>query len=256
MRQLTEKDFIDYKDTILKGRLRISGMRSYLFGLLAFSGIAVGVSYSVANANTIGWNNLSAGWHTIFFIEAVLFAIHALILLLCWANNSFNQKILSLAVVLLTYKTAFDPFLAMSMFFKDRGVFDSYMPFTLLIIGIGLIIHVIVLIKWIKDLSPKKERNKDTNSKDKKKTKIKVWLPVLLVLVALSSIIVKNNLLGDFELMYGLFIFTVLYIALLIGVCEFIIAAYCIFRFPSFSVNPPPKQLYVKGKKRKRKRKR
>ncbi|PTY82356.1 hypothetical protein B5V90_20245, partial [Heyndrickxia sporothermodurans] len=113
-----------------------------------------------------------------------------------------------------------------------------------------------VLIKWIKDLSPKKERNKDTNSKDKKKTKIKVWLPVLLVLVALSSIIVKNNLLGDFELMYGLFIFTVLYIALLIGVCEFIIAAYCIFRFPSFSVNPPPKQLYVKGKKRKRKRKR
>ncbi|MEB6550899.1 hypothetical protein MXL46_17715 [Heyndrickxia sporothermodurans] len=130
------------------------------------------------------------------------------------------------------------------------------MPFTLLIIGIGLIIHVIVLIKWIKDLSPKKERNKDTNSKDKKKTKIKVWLPVLLVLVALSSIIVKNNLLGDFELMYGLFIFTVLYIALLIGVCEFIIAAYCIFRFPSFSVNPPPKQLYVKGKKRKRKRKR
>lgn len=33
-------------------------------------------------------------------------------------------------------------------------------------------------------------------------------------------------------------IFTLLYIALLIGAVEFVKAAYCVIRFPSFRVNP------------------
>lgn len=59
---------------------------------------------------------------------------------------------------------------------------------------------------------------------------------MVAILTTITTIVIKNGMLGEFDLLFALFIVTVVYLGLLIGVCEFIIAMYCIFKFPSFSV--------------------
>ena len=59
MGKLSEESFSAIKGELIDGRLTMSGMRGYLIGLLAFSGIMVGISLAVANADTIGWDTLS-----------------------------------------------------------------------------------------------------------------------------------------------------------------------------------------------------
>lgn len=250
MAQLTENDCINIKYELQKGRLTIPGMRVYLIGILLCSGFIVGVSLSVATANTVGWKSLSSGWHVIYYIEAFLFAINILVLLLCWKVNNVNQKILLGCVVVFTYKTALDPFLAMSMFFKDRDNYNLFMPLVILIIFAGFLIHIFILRKWVKGLKHNNER------KNVRKKSVK-WI-LLFFIIAISAVIIRNGLFRDLELVYGMLIFTVLYIAFLIGVCEFVIALYCVFRFPSFAVNPPPqkKSQYINPKNRRKKKKR
>lgn len=176
MNHLTEKDVSSIKYEIKNGRLTLSGIRTYLIGLFFYSGFTVGLAFLVANANTVGWENLSKNWHVLFIIEAIFFVMHALALLLCWGNNNINQKILIGCIVIFTYKTALDPFLTMSMFFKDRGVYHLYMPLVILIILLGFIIHILVLIKWVKGLKLNNEK------KTIKKKSVK-WALVFFIVV-------------------------------------------------------------------------
>ena len=60
MTKLSEENFSAIKGEITDGRLTMSGMRGYLIGIFLYSGILVGISFAVANANTIGWDTLSA----------------------------------------------------------------------------------------------------------------------------------------------------------------------------------------------------
>ncbi|RIJ63200.1 hypothetical protein [Rummeliibacillus sp. POC4] len=252
MNHLTEKDVSSIKYEIKNGRLTLSGIRTYLIGLFFYSGFTVGLAFFVANANTVGWENLSRNWHILFILEAILFAIHALALLLCRGNNNINQKILMVCIVVFTYKTALDPFLTMTMFFKDRDVYKLYIPIVIFIILAGFIIHILILTKWVKGL--KLNRNNEKKTIMQKSVK---WSFIFFILV-IFTLIIQKGLLGNLELLFGIFIFTVLYIAFLIGVCEFIIATYCVFRFPSFVVNPPSqkKSQYVNPKNERKKKKR
>ena len=234
MTKLTEESFSAIKGELQDGRLTMSGMRVYLIGLFFLSGIFIGASLMVANANTIGWDTLSTGWHRIYCVEAILFGFHFFILLFCWWNNAFCQKVLSVGMVLFTYKAAFDPYLALLMFSKDKGMYDLYVPFILVVLVSGILLHIILLIKWLKSLKEKKdEAGKSSTKKD---SKYLVIFPVIFLLTTLTSIVIRNGLLGDYSLLFGALIITALYLGLLIGVCEFIIAAYCVFRYPSFSV--------------------
>ena len=234
MTKLSEKSFFAIKGELQDGRLTMSGMRGYLIVLFLLSGIFVGISFAVANANTIGWDTLSTGWHRVYYAEAVLFGFHLFLLLFCWWNNAFSQKLLSIGMVILTYKAALDPFLMVVMFSKDEGNYDLFMPLILVILVSGLIIHIIVLVKWINSLRPKNKNEKKQNTK--KNSKYLILFPFIFVLTTLTTIVTKNGLLGDYDLLFGVFIVTVVYLGLLIGACEFIIAAYCVFRYPSFSV--------------------
>lgn len=221
-------------------------MRNHLLILLVVSGFFVGLSFIVANANTIGWDQLSFGWHMLYYIEAILFTIQILIILLCRANNPFNQKVLIVGTVVFLYKMALDPFLMMIMFFKDSGVYESYAFVFYMILIFGFLFHILVLLILINRLK-KKNSNilKETNI-----SKFKLSLPVLFFLVLLSGLLINKGILGNFELLFGVLIVTLIYLGTLVGVCEFIIATYCIFRFPSFSVNLPPKQQYVNKRKK------
>ena len=58
MSKLSEENFAAIKSEIQGGRLTLAGMRGYLMGLLLISGFFVGLSFAVANANTIGWDTL------------------------------------------------------------------------------------------------------------------------------------------------------------------------------------------------------
>ncbi|MFE5729048.1 hypothetical protein ACFQ57_20240, partial [Heyndrickxia sporothermodurans] len=120
-------------------------MRNHLLILLVVSGFFVGLSFIVANANTIGWDQLSFGWHMLYYIEAILFTIQILIILLCRANNPFNQKVLIVGTVVFLYKMALDPFLMMIMFFKDSGVYESYAFVFYMILIFGFLFHILVL---------------------------------------------------------------------------------------------------------------
>ncbi|WP_216667902.1 hypothetical protein [Sporosarcina jiandibaonis] len=158
MGKLSEESFSAIKEELIDGRLTISGMRVYLIGLFIASGIFVGISLAVANANTVGWDTLSTGWHRIYYAEAVLFIIHLLVLLLCWWNNAFSQKLLSVGMVVFTYKAALDPFLMVLMFSKDEGRYHSFLPLVITVLISGFILHIIILIKWINNLKPEIEK--------------------------------------------------------------------------------------------------
>lgn len=240
MRKLTEKDFGLIKGEVLKGRLTVSGMWIFLIGAFVYSAFFVGLAFAVANANTVGWDTLSNGWHVLFYVQGILLSLHLLIILFCWSNNAFNQKILSIAVVVISYKTAFDPYLTILMFSKDRGTFDSFVPLILMIIAGALILHVFFIIKWIKSL---KEGDFNKNSSKKStKSRFIILMPIIFLLVTFSGVIFKNGLLGESELIVFLFILVVITFSVLYAVCELIIACYCIFRFPSFSVNAPKRK--------------
>lgn len=165
MNKLSEANFKAIKVEVKEGRLTMSGMRAYLIGLFFISGLFVGVSLAVANANTVGWDTLSTAWHRIYYAEAVLFSFHLLVMLLFWWNNAFTQKLLSVAVVLFTYKAAMDPFITVLMFSKDRGMYELYLPLILIILVGGLIIHIIVLVKWFKSLRVNVKKNEKSSKK-------------------------------------------------------------------------------------------
>ncbi|MGG0656636.1 hypothetical protein [Rummeliibacillus pycnus] len=248
MIHLTEKDCINIKYELQKGRLTIPGIRTYLLGVLLYSGFTVGVSLFAATGNNVGWETLSSGWHTIYYIEMILFAINILIILFCWKINNINQKILVIAIILFTYKTALDQYIAILMFSKDRDIYDFYAPLVLMIIAIGFIVQIIVLRNWIKGIE-------GINKLRNKKTKKKLLFPVLFLFAVLVGTIFNNNLFMDKEIAFIFVVASVVYIAMLIGQCEFIIAAYCVFRFPSFAVNSPQKkQQYLNNKKQKKKK--
>ena len=95
MRKLTEKHFAAEREEILNGRLSMSNAIIYLWGILVYSGLHLGISFAVANANTVGWDTLSSFWHLIYYIEAFLIGILLLILIFCWRITNFNQKVLS-----------------------------------------------------------------------------------------------------------------------------------------------------------------
>lgn len=234
MGKLSEESFSAIKGELIDGRLTMSGMRSYIIGLFFMSTLFVGVSLAVANANTVGWDTLSSGWHRIYYAEGILFGIHLLVLLLCWRNNAFSQKLLSVGMVVFTYKAALDPYLTVLMFSKDEGNYHLYLPIVLIVLVSGLILHIVVLVKWINSLRPKKEHER--KSRVKKDSKFFILIPVIFLLTALTTLVIKNGILGDYELVFGVFIVTIVYLGLLIGACEFVIAMYCIFRFPSFSI--------------------
>ena len=234
MGKFSEESFSAIKGELIDGRLTMSGMRGYLIGLFFMSSLFVGVSLAVANANTVGWDTLSSGWHWIYYAEGVLFGIHLLLILLCWKNSAFNQKLLSFGIVLFTYKAAVDPYITVLMFSKDRGMYDDYLPFIIVTLIGGVMLHIIVMVKWLNSLKVKNQ--KTGKSTEKNKTKYIVLLPIIFVLTGLTSMVIKNGLLGNYEIVFMAFIVTVVYLGLLIAAVEFLIAMYCIFKFPSFSV--------------------
>lgn len=234
---LTEKDCADLKGEVVDGRMSVAGMRRYLLLILIVSGFFVGISYMIANANTVGWDTLSKGWHKLFYTELVLLVLHALVIILCRGNNRLNQKILSLAVVVCTYRLAFEPYIAVLMFSKDRGTYESYAPIMPVIILCALVFHVIVFRGRVK------KRKRDTanlsSSQKLSNPKNKLLFLILFPLVIVSGSVAKNGLLGDFEVVFILLIVVILTFSLMLALSEFIIASYCILRFPSFSVNAP-----------------
>lgn len=161
MGKLSEESFSAIKGELIDGRLTMSGMRSYLIGLFFMSSLFVGVSLAVANANTVGWDTLSSGWHWIYYAEGVLFGIHLLLILLCWKNSAFNQKLLSFGIVLFTYKAAVDPYITVLMFSKDRGMYDDYLPFIIVTLIGGVMLHIIVMVKWLNSLKVKIKRQEN-----------------------------------------------------------------------------------------------
>lgn len=200
-------------------RFSISIMKHNIFVLFLVSGFFVGLALIVANANTIGWGNLSFIWRLIFYIEALLFALQIIILFICRKENIFSQKVLILGMILFLYKFSIDPFITISMFLMNDGVFEQYVIYLCGIIFVGMMLQIMILIRMKKNIS------EQSNKKSSKKV---FWIPLLFLLVSLTGMLVKNGM-GGFENLFLISIATIIYIGVLIGVCEYIGAAKTIF---------------------------
>ena len=258
MSQLTEKDFLDIKDEIKDGRLSPDSIRFYLFAFMFFSGLAVGIAFAATSTSDslIGWENLSVFWQTIFKLQAVLFLFQLVLIFLVRGKSNWAQILLNISYVFYAYKMVLDPFITMSMFAKDRGEYETFAPIILIIIIVGFIFHLFLVRREFTSLKEEKEKKKNKKKKKSGSLLLYAFIPILIMLVAITGYIVKNELLGDNGLLFGMGIFTFLYIAVMIGAVEFVMAAYCVVRFPSFRVNPPPRKIPPQRKKVRTKRNR
>ena len=258
MTQLTEKDFLDIKDEIKEGRLSPDSIRFYLGAFMFFSILMIGVSYMAVNASNtvIGWENLPLFWKTIFKLQAVLFLFQLILIFLVRGKSNWTQLLLNIGFVFYTYKMVLDPFIMTLMFAKDRGVYEDYAPIALVIIILGLIFHLYLVRREFTSLKEEKEKKKNREKKKSGRYLLFASFPFFFLLVAITGYIVKNDLLGDNEILFGIGISTFLYIAVMIGAVEFVLGAYCVVRFPSFRVNPPPRIIPPQRKKVRTKRNR
>jgi len=238
MAQLTEKNFLDIKDEIKDGRLSPDSIRVYLGVFMLFSGIVIGIAYAVTSTSNsvIGWENLSIFWQTIFKIQGVLFLFQLVLIFLVRGRSNWTQILLNISYVFYTYKMALDPFIMLLMFTKNDGVFEVYAPIVLGIIIFGFIVHLLLVIRAFSSLKDEKENDP---RKEKKKSRKFTYIPILILLAAATSYIMRNDLLGDGENLFIMGVSSILFIAILIGAVEFVLGAYCVIRFPSFRVNPP-----------------
>ena len=240
MAQLTEKNFEDISDEIENGRLSPRSMRVGIGTFMFFSALAIGIAYAVAasGSSLIGWENLSVFWQTIFKVQAGLFIIQLAVIFLVRGKGHFTHILLSLSYVFFTYKMVLDIFITLSMFAMNDGVYENVAPIILIIIISGFIFHLYLVLRSFKKLKLEGEVSNNRQKKGGSKL-IFTLFPMLFVLTSITGYIVKNELLGEYEMLFGLGICTFLFIAVLIGAVEFVKAAYCVIRFPSFRVNPP-----------------
>ena len=257
MAQLTERDFLDIKDEIKDGRLSPDSIRFYLGVFMFFSGLMVGTAYAVTSTSDslIGWENLSTFWQIVFKFQAVLFIFQLILILLVRGKNNWSQILLNISYVFYTYKMVIDPFIMTLMFAKNDGVYEEYLHLALGIIIFGFLVHLYFIRRKFTSLIEEKEKNK--NKKKKKSDKLLYALfPILLFLVSVTGYIIKNDLLGDYDILFLLGVGFFLLVAVMIGAVEFVLGAYCVVRFPSFRVNPPPRKIPPPRKKVRTKRNR
>ena len=251
MPKLSEKDFLYMKEVLNEGRLAPGGFNLFLVGALTLSLMTVGIGYFVVTVeNTvIGWDNLPTFWQSIFKIQPVLFGIHIVVIFLTMMKNNFSQMLLAIAMVFFSYKMVLDPFIMISMFYINDGVYEQYAPITFFLIGLGFALHIFLIIKEFID---KKKEKQKVRQKEKK---VSIYfVGFLFFLVSITGYAIRNNLFGDFETLFFLAVATVVYFAVLIGAVEFVIGVYCLVRFPSFRINPPSNYAFRKtGAKKKKK---
>lgn len=237
MTQLTEKDFAYIKSDLQNGRLSMSGMRLFLIGAFVFSLIMVGIA--------LFWAMHAPFWDSIkplFIVEAVLLAIQLLILLSSLTKNNVAQLMLSFSMIIFAYKMVLDPFILLFLMFVGYEVYDVYAPITFILMGLGILLHIYFIVNEFIYLKARKKKRKK-----KKETKISfVFVGFIFFIVSITGYAVRNNLFGDFETLFFLVIVFIIYFAVLYGAVDFIIAAYCLVRFPSFRINPPKQKHYRK----------
>lgn len=251
MNRLDEKYFADFKD-ITEGRLDNSGMFVFNIGTFLFSCVMIGVPIIfIFNWSSVGWDQLSPFWQSIFYCEGVLMVLQLLILLVCHRETNLNQKILSLSMVIYGYKMVIDPFVLIAFFTMDRGVYENIKIYLFAILLLGLLLHCIFLYRWIRNIK-KGEYSLHRNNETKKSRSMKyVVIPIIFVMVIFSFVLIRK--IPGSDITIAIIIATVLLLCVAYAICEFIIVAYCVLLFPSFSVNQPKKQQYVKKKKKTKK---
>ncbi|MED4839508.1 hypothetical protein P9695_04080 [Weizmannia sp. CD-2023] len=223
MSKLDQKNFnYDYiRYQIQEDRLTLDNLAFLLIGLLLYSLFVIGFSYWGVHQDTIGWNSLSKWWMIAFCLEAVLFALQILLILLSFINHNFMHKVMMLGAVLFLYKAALDPFMALLVYYKDRGIMHVYQYPVIFILILGAVIHVHALVKTFED--------DDQDDASSKLDRAAHWTKVIFFLAILASLLIQRGL-GNFEAIFLTGLFSFLYICFLVLLCEHIEAAVYMFR--------------------------
>lgn len=247
--KLTEKDFLDVKEDLKEGRASPVFVKNALLAFGVFSTFMVGISYAVgiSDLGMIGWENLSIFWQTVFLLQACLFSLQIILFFFVKGKRNWTQILMNISLVLYTYKMVLDPFMMVSMFAMDRYVYELFAPIILIIIILGFLLHLYLIRRYFIEI--KKEKRKIKNKKNTQSRRGKYLLgctPVFFLFASLTGYIIKKNMLGEYELFFVIGVATFVFILIMIASVEFVIAAYCVIRYPSFRVNPPKSRKNVK----------
>lgn len=259
MKHLSEKYFSDFKG-LINTRLNIKGMRRFIFGTFLVTCFMAGIPLlNIVNSEewiTVGWGEISFFWQMVFCFELVLSFFQILIFLIFWKDNNISQKIISISIIIYGYKMTIDPFVFISYAAMDRGVYETVKLYLIAILILGLLVHLIFLSRWISKLKKGAFSLNGDDSTKKSSNSLKILFPIIFAIVAFSFLLIRK--IPEFENVILIIGAIIILIGIGYAICEFIIVAYCIFRFPSFAVNPPKqnKSQYVTPKNQRKKKKR
>lgn len=259
MNNISEKYFSDFKG-LINTRFNIKGMRRFIFGTFLVTCFMVGIPLlNIVNSEewkTVGWGEISLFWQLVFYFELVLSFFQILIFLIFWKENNISQKVLSIAIIIYGYKMTIDPFVFISYAAMDRGVYENVKLYLIAILVLGLLLHLIFLSRWISKLKKGAFSLNGHDSTKKSSNSLKILFPIIFAIVGFSFLLIRK--IPEFENVILIIGSIIILIGIGYAVCEFIIVAYCIFRFPSFAVNPPSqkKSQYISPKNQRKRKKR
>src|SRR5690625_6221435 len=94
MRKLTQEDFHYIKADLRHGRISPDMIRFGLGAFMLFSSFMVGIAYftAVASDSLIGWENLTVFWKAHFKLQALLFIVQLILIILDRKSTRLNSS--------------------------------------------------------------------------------------------------------------------------------------------------------------------
>lgn len=222
-----EQYFKPWRKEIEHGQQSMSNMWSFLSSSFIFSFLMVGISFYSAWQSPY-WDKLQL----LFKVEFMLLFIHLFIIFICLIKNNITHVILGISTVFFAYKMLVDPFIFLFLMYVGYEVYDQFALLTYILIVIGILLHLILIWREFSDVyRPKKKAKVDA----KKRLSI-LSIGIIFVISSITTYAVRNQLFYHIDVLIFLFATLAIYYGVLIGLVDYIMATYCLIRFPSFRI--------------------
>lgn len=238
-----ESDFAELKE-IAEDRLLPSGISVGLIGMLIFSGVMNAVllfatSYSSYITHPI--------WDTIKVVSIGIFILQTVITLFYFnEKRAFRyQKFQSVFVCFITLKISVEFYLIYFLAYEDKFAPAYIAQLGIVCLVSGLIFLVISIIRAVKRVKQGHFQKGQKGLFDFSNSKSYASLPIIFGVTMMAGAIprILNDLNNPFsstiEFYIMLFLAVVLQFSLAMAIPEFLLLAYCKYKFPSFTVKIP-----------------
>lgn len=228
-KQQVEKLFQPLRNEIKHGRQSMSNMWFFLCSSFLFSLLMVGISFYWAWQSPY-WSQLQ--W--LFKVELILFFIHIFVILISLIKHNVTHIVLSISTVFFGYKMIFDPFIFLFLMYVGYEVYHQFALLTYILVGVGIMLHLVLIRKEFVEIYRSKRENKGEVNVKKRLSILSIGF--IFVVSSFTAYAIQNQIFNHIEVLIFLFAAFAIFYGVLIGLVDYIIATYCIIRFPSFRI--------------------